>query len=183
MEALAAELAAAGVAIARFEFAYMAARRDGGPRRPPPPLPALCDEYRALVASLAAVEGQRLYIGGKSMGGRVASMIADELYATRTISGLVAVGYPFHPPGKPESLRVAHLKELACPALIIQGTRDLLGNPELIPGLHLSRTIGFAWMPDGDHDLKPRQKSGFTQAEHIAAAAREIAQFLGIGAP
>jgi len=109
-------------------------------------------------------------------------MIADELFAAGTISGLAAVGYPFHPPRKPDVLRVAHLKELVCPALIIQGTRDLLGSNQLIPGVQLSRTIGIAWMPDGDHDLRPRRSSGFSQSQHISAAAREIARFMGLDA-
>ena len=96
-------LADAGLCVHRFEFAYMAARRDGGSRRPPPRAEKLSGEYEAAVAQVAKSlgKGQRLFIGGKSMGGRVASLVADALWTNRTIAGLVCVGYPFHPIGQP----------------------------------------------------------------------------------
>ena len=115
-----------GIAILRFEFAYMAARRQGGSRKPPPKAERLMDEYRAAVAALPT--GAPLLIGGKSMGGRVASLVADELTPQGRIAGLVCLGYPFHPPKKPEQLRTAHLAALACPALIVQGERDPFGT-------------------------------------------------------
>jgi predicted alpha/beta-hydrolase family hydrolase len=121
MNALAAALAGSGMRVARFEFAYMAARRQGT-RKPPPKAETLIPEYRAAVAALG-VRGQFI-IGGKSMGGRIASMIADETQA----DGLLCIGYPFHPVGKPEQLRTAHLKELRKPTLIAQGTRDPFGT-------------------------------------------------------
>ena len=95
MTAAAAALAAEGFRIARFEFAYMAARRSGH-RKPPPRADTLTGEYRDAITALGA-KG-RLMIGGKSMGGRVASLIADELHAAGTIAGLLCLGYPFHPP-------------------------------------------------------------------------------------
>ena len=119
-------LAERGVATYRFEFGYMAARRQGA-RKPPPKAERLMDEYRAAVAAVPA--DVPLIIGGKSMGGRVASMVADELYAAGHIRGLACLGYPFHPPKKPEQLRTAHLTALACPALIVQGERDPFGGP------------------------------------------------------
>jgi uncharacterized protein len=183
LETLAADRAALGVQTVRFEFAYMAARRSGGPRRPPPPVERLAQEYLTFVGQLGRLPAQRLYIGGKSMGGRVASMIADELYGAGLVSGLAVLGYPFHPAGKPHVLRVAHLKGLGCPALIVQGTRDALGSSEVIPGYGLSPMIRLAFLPDGDHDLKPRRGSGHTQAGHIHSAARELARFMGVEGP
>src|SRR5690606_24851719 len=103
-------LAERGLATLRFEFAYMAGRRQGGSRKPPPKAERLVDEYRAAVA--AVPPGAPLLIGGKSMGGRVASLVADELNAAGRIAGLVCLGYPFHPPGRPDKLRTSHLEAL-----------------------------------------------------------------------
>jgi hypothetical protein len=175
LETMAKLLAERGLATHRFEFAYMAARRQGGGRRPPPRAERLMDEYRAAVA--AVPPGAPLLIGGKSMGGRVASMIADELHAAGRIIGLVCLGYPFHPPNKPEQLRTAHLERLACPALIIQGERDPFGGRGEVEGYGLSPAIRLHWVGDGDHDLGPRGGSGFTRKGNLAAAADAIAAF------
>jgi uncharacterized protein len=173
MTASAAALAAAGFRVARFEFGYMAARREGR-RRPPPRAETLIPEYRAAVAALGA-PGQ-LVIGGKSMGGRVASMVADELHAAAAVAGLLCLGYPFHPPGRPERPRTAHLAHLATPALICQGTRDPFGTRQDVAGYALSDRIEMMWLEDGDHDLKPRKKiSGFSAADHLAAMAASAA--------
>ena len=128
MEAVARLLADRNIATVRFEFAYMAARRQGGSRKPPPKAERLMDEYRAAVAGLP--KGAPLLIGGKSMGGRVASLVADELHAQGRIAGLVCLGYPFHPPKKPDQLRTAHLVGLRCPTLIVQGDRDPFGSAQ-----------------------------------------------------
>ena len=114
-------------------------------------------------------------IGGKSFGGRVASMIADEQHAAGAVRGLVCLGYPFHPMGKPEQLRTAHLAELATPTLICQGERDIMGSRAEVKGYALSPAIRIAWAPDGDHDLKPRKASGHSFAENLAAAAEATA--------
>lgn len=98
MSAIARALAGVGLRVARFEFGYMAARRSGL-RKPPPRAETLQPEYRAAVAALG-LDGP-MVIGGKSMGGRVASMVADDLHAQGRIAGLLCLGYPFHPPGRP----------------------------------------------------------------------------------
>jgi len=175
LKAIAALLAERGIATYRFEFAYMAARRDTGSRKPPPRAERLMDEYRAAVAAVPA--GAPLLIGGKSMGGRVASLVADELHAEKRIAGLVCLGYPFHPPKKPEQLRTAHLEHLACPALIVQGERDPFGGRGEVEAYRLSPAIAFHWVGDGDHDLGPRGSSGFTRKGNLAAAADAIAAF------
>jgi predicted alpha/beta-hydrolase family hydrolase len=120
---------------------------------------------------------QKLLIGGKSLGGRVASLVTDEFYTSGMIAGLVCLGYPFHPPGKPDQLRTQHLQNLQCPALIIQGERDPFGTRAEIEALALSKTISFAWIGDGDHDLRPRARSGLTHQENLAAAAEAVAAF------
>ena len=177
MDDMAALLGERGVRVARFEFAYMAARR-AGTRRPNPRAEAVLDEYRAVVAQLQQAMGATPAIGGKSFGGRVASMIADELYAMGDIRGLVCLGYPFHPMGKPEQVRTAHLAELAAPTLICQGERDVMGTRDEVAGYALSPSIALAWAPDGDHDLKPRKASGHTFAGNLAAAADAVAAFV-----
>jgi len=175
MAAFAAGLAAAGVRVARFEFAYMAARR-GGVRRPPPRAETLMDEYVAAVDALAA--RGKLVIGGKSMGGRVASLVATTLGQAGTISGLVCMGYPFHPPGKPAQLRTAHLGALSVPTLICQGTRDIFGNREEVATYALYPAVEMHWLDDGDHDLRPRKTvSGRSFAQNLDEAVGAVAAF------
>ncbi len=172
MQASAVALAGEGFRVARFEFAYMAARRSGV-RKPPPRAETLIPEYEAAVAALGA--SGRLVIGGKSMGGRVASLVADRLRAMDAVSGLLCLGYPFHPPGKPEQLRTAHLAALATPTLICQGTRDEFGTREEVARYTLSDRIEILWLEDGDHDLKPRKSvSGFSAGDHLKTMARAV---------
>ncbi|TIV92932.1 MAG: alpha/beta fold hydrolase, partial [Mesorhizobium sp.] len=154
MTATAKALSTAGFQVARFEFHYMAARRYGH-RKPPPRAETVNPEYIKAIADLRArgVTG-KLIIGGKSMGGRVASMVADEMFAKGEIAGLVCLGYPFHPPGRPEQLRTKHLLDLKTPALIFQGTRDEFGTKEEVATYGLSPAIEVVWLEDGDHDLK-----------------------------
>ncbi|OAP36889.1 alpha/beta hydrolase [Sinorhizobium glycinis] len=180
MSATAKALAAAGFRVARFEFGYMAARRRGE-RKPPPRAETLNPEYRAAVAELGAAGP--LIIGGKSMGGRVASMVADELHAGGKIAGLLCLGYPFHPPAKPERLRTRHLADLQTPTLICQGTRDEFGTRDEVQGYALSDRIEILWLEDGDHDLKPRKSiSGFSAADHLKTAAETVRRWVqGLG--
>lgn len=177
MTAAAKALAEAGFRVARFEFGYMAARR-GGQRKPPPRAETVIPEYRAAVDALGATGP--LIIGGKSMGGRVASMAADELHAAGRIAGLLCLGYPFHPPGKPTQLRTAHLADLRTPALICQGTRDEFGTRDEVANYALSDRIELLWLEDGDHDLKPRKSvSGFTAADHLRTVAATTSAWAG----
>ena len=170
MNAITKSLADAGFRVARFEFGYMASRRTSAGRKPPPRAETLRPEYVAAIDALKA-RGP-LIIGGKSMGGRVASMIADEQHA----AGLLCLGYPFHPVGKPTQLRTAHLAELKTPALVVQGTRDPFGTKEEVATYKLSKTIKILWLEDGDHDLRPRKAvSGFSIADHLKTMAEATA--------
>lgn len=178
MNALVAPIVNRGIRVVRFEFGYMAARREGV-RRPPPRAESLAGEYRDAVAAVrdAGPLGS-LLIGGKSMGGRVASLVADELGDVGLIAGLVCLGYPFHPPEKPQQLRTAHLHELRVPTLICQGTRDPFGTRDEVPGYGLSSAIDLHWLEDGDHDLRPRKAiSGRSYAENLAETADAVAAF------
>lgn len=178
MTLIAGMLAGRGLATARFEFAYMAARREGGKRRPPPKAETLTAEYEAVIDLVRRRHSDRpLLIGGKSMGGRVASYVADAAFAKGDCAGLVCLGYPFHPPSKPEQLRTAHLATLKCPALIVQGERDPFGPRKEVEAMTLAPGIAFHWAGDGDHDLGPRGGKGFTRKGNLAAAADAIAAF------
>ena len=178
MTGAAQALAEAEFRVARFEFEYMAARRRSAARKPPPRAETLCPEYLAAVDALKA-KGP-LIIGGKSMGGRIASMIADDLHAAGRIVGLLCLGYPFHPPGKPEQLRTAHLAKMKTPALIVQGTRDPFGSRTEVETYTLSKAIKILWLEDGDHDLKPRKRiSGFSAEDHLRTLAARAAAWAG----
>lgn len=176
MTASAKALAEAGLRVARFEFDYMAARRTSASRKPPPRADRLNPEYIAAIDALD-VKGP-LIIGGKSMGGRVASMVADELYASRRIAGLLCLGYPFHPPEKPGQLRTEHLAQLKVPTLIVQGTRDVFGSRQEVSSYALSEQIEVLWLEDGDHDLKPRKSiSGFSAADHLKTLGEAVSSW------
>jgi predicted alpha/beta-hydrolase family hydrolase len=164
-------LAARGLGVVRFEFPYMRDRREGG-KRGPDPQPVLLASFRHRVQELGG--GARLVLGGKSMGGRMASMIADEVGAR----GLVCLGYPFHPPKRPEKTRTAHLATLRTPALIVQGTRDPFGSPGEIASYVLAPSIRVALVDDGDHDLVPRKKSGRTAAQAMSEVIDLVAAFV-----
>lgn len=179
MQAIAEALAGAGLRVMRFEFAYMAARRIGA-RKPPPNAESLLPEYRAAVAAARVQAGPtRLVIGGKSLGGRVASMVADALHNAQEVAGLLCLGYPFHPPKQPTKTRTAHLAALRTPTLIVQGTRDPFGTEDEVAQYQLSPAIELLWLPDGDHDLTPRKSvSGFTAADHRATLAVRVKSWL-----
>lgn len=166
LQAVAADFAAAGFAVVRFEFAYRAA----GSRRPDP-MPRLLQRLRDAVALAAP---RRLVLAGKSMGGRVATMLADELGAAAT----VVFGYPFHPPQQPAKVRTDHLATLRTPTLILQGERDPFGTPADVAGYTLAPTIAVRWFADGDHSLVPRRASGHRAAEHFANAMAAAIDFL-----
>ena len=172
MQRLAVLIAAQDVRVVRFEFPYMAARRTEGRNRPPDREPVLLRTWREVIEELGG--GDRVVIGGRSMGGRIASMVADEA----GVRGLVCLGYPFHPTGRPERLRVAHLEALKTPALIVQGERDAFGNRTDVASYTLAPTIRVEWLPDGDHGFNPRRASGHTLEEHLATAASLAAAFV-----
>jgi len=173
MRRFAEGLAAEGLRVVRFEFPYMQERRRTGGRRGPDRAPVLEESWRQVVAQTGPAERQ--IIGGKSMGGRIASRIADAC----GVAGLVCLGYPFHPPGRPETLRTEHLSGLTTPTLIVQGTRDPFGRHEEVAEYDLSPTIELCWIEDGDHSLKPRRRSGLTEEQNLQQAIDRVAAFAG----
>lgn len=178
MQAFAEGLAARGHCCVRFEFPYMTERRVDGIKRPPNRAPILIDTWRAVTNHLRT---ERLVIGGKSMGGRIASMVARQLEDEGApAKGLICLGYPFHPPGKPEkaAARLEHLTDIRTPTLIVQGTRDTFGGRDQVPHLPLSQAVSVEWMEDGDHGFKPRKASGRTETQNWIAALDAMDAFV-----
>jgi predicted alpha/beta-hydrolase family hydrolase len=158
--------------VARFEFPYMADRRNDGRQRPPNPESVLLEAWHRAIAALGP---KRLAIGGKSLGGRMASMVADEC----GVRALVCLGYPFHPQGNSEKLRVAHLATLSTPTLIVQGTRDPFGSEEEVSRYLLSSSIALHWIEGGDHNLAPPKSTGRGVGRTWTEAISAIGDFLG----
>ena len=171
MAAMASGLADHGWRVVRFEFAYMARQRLSDRKAAPDRLPKLQEVFRQQVA-LELAKGP-VIIGGKSMGGRVASLLLDELQ----VLGGICLGYPFHPLGKPEQLRTEHLRELATPTLILQGERDGFGHRNEVEGYELSPSIRLQWLADGDHSFKPRKSSGLSEAQNWQQAVEAADDF------
>ncbi len=167
-------LAKLDIKVVRFEFPYMQERRLNGKKRPPNRQPELLECFEQVIDELA----EPCVLMGKSMGGRMASILAAQQPQHEAIKGVLALGYPFHPQGKPEKLRTEHLPNIVVPMTILQGTRDALGDEALVNGLELPADIEMLWLADGNHDLKPRVKSGFTHEQHIQTAIEASAQFI-----
>ncbi|EDM68981.1 hypothetical protein PE36_20290 [Moritella sp. PE36] len=179
METIAKGLALQGIRVARFNFPYMQQRVDNGTRRPPERAPKLIAQYQQLIASI----DQPMVIGGKSMGGRMASLVAsdpttDELSVNSKIKGIACLGFPFHPANKPETLRTEHFPLIKQAVFIAQGERDKLGSKEDVASYGLPDNIEWLWLEDGDHDLKPRVKSGFTHQAHLQKTIISMAEFI-----
>jgi len=165
-----------GLQVARFEFPYMRAIRQTGKNRPPDRTPVLLECWQAAIATMITTgrTRERLLIGGKSLGGRMASMVADD----EAVAGLICLGYPFHPPGQPDKLRTEHLQTLRTPALICQGARDPFGSFEEVPTYSLSESIRLHWLEDGDHNFTPRKTSGRTEKDNWNSAIAAIIDFI-----
>lgn len=180
MAAIAGGLACLGWRVVRFEFPYMARARVTGRRGGPDRLPVLLETFREQVTLEG--EGRPLFLGGKSLGGRVASLLLAERggaepMAAGAVRGAICLGYPFHPPGKPERLRTEHLQSLALPALILQGEHDPFGRPDEVAGYALSPAVEVIWIPQGDHSFKPTRSSGLSQGGNWALAVEHADRF------
>lgn len=172
MEFFAQKIAQADIHVVCFEFSYMQQRRATGSKRPPDRQPKLLDHWRAVIEDLRPVD--TLVIGGKSMGGRMASLIADE----QQVSGLVCLGYPFYAMGKQDNPRIEHLLDIKTPSLIVQGERDVMGNKTSVETYVLSPAVQINWLADGDHSFKPRKKSGYTEEQNWLAGCQQTVEFI-----
>ncbi|MBL4907755.1 MAG: dienelactone hydrolase family protein [Sneathiella sp.] len=162
----------AGIHVIRFEFPYMQQRRIQGSKRPPDRQPKLLTHWKEIIEESGSAEN--LIIGGKSMGGRMASLLADEC----KVGGLICLGYPFYAFGKQDKPRIEHLQGIKTPTLIVQGTRDTMGNKQTVENYTLSSSIEIKWMEDGDHSFKPRKSSGVTEEQNWLSGCNEVIQFI-----
>jgi uncharacterized protein len=166
------------VEVARFNFPYMVRAQALGKARPPDRAEILLASWRQVIAALRQ-RNRQLFIGGKSMGGRYASMVAQQ----EKVDGVICLGYPFHPPGRSDRLRIAHLEDMATPTLIVQGERDPFGRMEEVETYPLSERVAIRWITDGDHDFRPRKSSGATLEENLQIAARTVVEFMAATQP
>ncbi|MEZ8880700.1 alpha/beta fold hydrolase [Vibrio lentus] len=171
MQSVAKGLAFKGIRVIRFNFPYMIKRAEDGKRRPPDRAPKLLDAYQEIIEQ---VDADKLVIGGKSMGGRMASHLSE----VDKVAAMACLGFPFHPPGKPEKYKGEHLAELAKPCLILQGERDTFGKREEFADFDLSDSIRVEFIPDGDHSFKPRKSSGYTEQQNIALTVEKLSAFI-----
>ena len=168
-------LADAKIPSLRFNFPYMAAGRRSPDR--PPVLEAAVRDAAALLAKQSKVAPERLVLGGRSMGGRICSMVvADGLPS----AGLVLLGYPLHPPGNPEKLRIEHLPKITVPCLFVSGTRDAFGTPDELQrhAKKIKGKVTWHWIDTGDHGFKPLKASGLTPAIALEGAAEAVVTFV-----
>ncbi|MCC4861472.1 alpha/beta fold hydrolase [Vibrio splendidus] len=171
MQSVAKGLAFKGIQVIRFNFPYMIKRAEDGKRRPPDRAPKLLEAYQDIIEQCDA---DKLVIGGKSMGGRMASHLSE----VDKVAAMACLGFPFHPPGKPEKYKGEHLAELQKPCLILQGERDTFGKREEFADFDLSDSIRVEFIPDGDHSFKPRKSSGYTEQQNIALTVEKLSAFI-----
>ena len=156
------------IAVLRFEFSYLTWMRETGRTRPPEKVETLITFYTQFVEALLAKVQKPLLLGGKSLGGRIATyLLADHFRNHPAIVGGLVFGYPFHPIDKPEKLRVQHLQQINKPLHVFQGTRDKLGSRADVESYGLPETLGLHWIETGDHDLKPLKKMGVTHLQAL----------------
>ncbi|MFA0162753.1 alpha/beta fold hydrolase [Vibrio splendidus] len=171
MQSVAKGLAFKGIRVIRFNFPYMIKRAEDGKRRPPDRAPKLLEAYQDIIE---LCDADKLVIGGKSMGGRMASHLSE----VDKVAAMACLGFPFHPPGKPEKYKGEHLAELQKPCLILQGERDTFGKREEFTDFDLSDSIRVEFIPDGDHSFKPRKSSGYTEQQNIALTVEKLSAFI-----
>ncbi|OOF25911.1 alpha/beta hydrolase [Salinivibrio proteolyticus] len=162
--------------VVRFNFPYMDKRKADGKKRPPDRAPALLSCFEAVIEQVNGLRPatSRLWLAGKSMGGRMASHLTEN----PSVSGVICLGFPFHPPGKPEKYKGEHLASVTRPVLILQGERDTFGRQEEVASYSLSSSVDVAFLPDGDHSFKPRKASGLTEMQNRQTAVSHLWQFI-----
>lgn len=176
MRLFATGLAERGVDVVTFNFLYT----EQG-RKIPDPAPRLEGCYRAVIDAALKhkkLKGNRLVIGGKSMGGRIASHVAAQ--DGENIAGLVFLGYPLHPPGRPEKMRSEHLPKIKAPMLFMQGSRDAFGTKEEIADIikKLKLPADLFAIEGGDHSFKVPKSAGIPQQDIYSAVTGEVARWM-----
>ena len=171
-------LADAKIPSLRFNFPYNQVGRRAPDR--PPVLDAAVRDAAAELALVARVPMDRLVLGGRSMGGRICSLVAGDAVDPVPALGLALLGYPLHPPGKPETLRVEHFKRLTMPVLFASGTRDAFGTPAELKrhAKMVKGPVTFHWIETGDHGFKPLKASGLNADDALRGVAEAVVGFV-----
>ena len=174
------QLAQKNIRVLRFEFPYMQKRREQGTKTPPNRQPQLVASYKDVVEQ-AQLPG-KLVIGGKSMGGRIASLlIHEEASLAQNISGLICLGFPFYAPKKTREASLSlgeNLHHTSTQTLILQGERDHFGKREELQAMPFTEAVEVAFLADGDHSFKPRVKSGYTLPQNMDKTVELMAEFI-----
>jgi len=166
-----------GVRVVRFNFPYMEGMLRTGKRKSPNSGEVLRKCFSDVISHCIEIEqvpAKYIIVGGKSMGARAASMIADK----HKVVGVVCLSYPFHPPRKPKPLRITNLQTIQTPTLICQGERDPNGGREEVEQFSLSNSVQFQWLADGDSNFKPPKASRHSLQENMATAMVVINRFI-----
>lgn len=171
-------LAKQGIQVLCIDFPYMQQMQETGKRRPPPPIAKTVEQFAEWYALLDDLFLEPLWVGGKSMGGRVATLLASQSSYAAVMPGVIVAGYPFHPTKAPHKLRLDHWPDIGCPLLVLQGERDPFGTREEVESYQLPSSAQLAWLKDGDHDFKPRRLSGLNQTVLIDEATQIAASFV-----
>jgi hypothetical protein len=163
-----------GIMTVRFEFPYMLKRRLGK-NSFPDKVTVLCDFYKDLYFKIKKDNLDRnIWLGGKSMGGRVSTIISKSL----PVSGVVVFGYPFHPINKIDQLRLESLQLSGPPILIIQGTRDKFGNIDQVKGYKICNNNTIFWLEGGDHSYHTLKKYHISTEDNIIKAYNKASSFI-----
>jgi len=165
-----------GITVVTFDFLYIA---EG--RKAPDRAPRLEQTWRAVLADVVERLGGPVAIGGKSMGGRIAThIVTDESHPVRNVAGVVLLGYPLHPPGRPDQLRDAHLPRLRVPTLVVQGSVDEFGSEEEVRRAFSQAPGPIDWLivPGGNHSFKTRRARGTSPVDAMTAVYDGVARFL-----
>lgn len=181
MKGMVRDLNMLGLQTIPFNFPYMKIIEESGKRRPPDRMPKLIQAFKDQIEIYRKkFPNKRLVIGGKSMGGRVASLVTSEIGETNDncISACICLGFPFHPPHKQDKYRGDHLSELNTPTLILQGERDTFGTRSEVNDYRLSSFVTVNFIPDGDHSFKPRVRSGRTLKANIELSVKKLIEFV-----
>ncbi|WP_437185824.1 alpha/beta family hydrolase [Planctomicrobium sp. SH668] len=164
-------LAAKGHRVVRFDFPFMVARSTEGRKRPTDKEDVLKATWKSVVEGLSH---DRLVIGGKALGGRIASMVADEI----GVAGVLCLGFPFHASGRPDQHRIEPLDTITTPTLIVQGEIDQFGDREEVQEYVLSPNVQIHWVPEGDHGYNVKRGAVRDHDQNLKNATYAIDKFL-----
>ncbi|MFC3137822.1 alpha/beta fold hydrolase [Shewanella submarina] len=182
MTAMAHGLAAKGVAVVRFNFPYMQKRAEDGKRRPPDRAPKLLECFGQYLELAKASGVGRIWLVGKSMGSRMAAILAGDEQAAEAVNGVVCLGYPFiaiKRKGVEAEPRLEPLQQSRVPVLVLQGERDSFGSYEKSKEWECGDNTRIELIPDGDHSFVPRKSSGTTIEANLALAIDYCVGFFG----